>query len=82
MKIKTWIKYEESYLPPRCRKLRYRECEDYVDVKIKEVNNNDLQLAFEDNSYEGKGKIYFYKGKLYSKVKFRKDSWHRDIEER
>ena len=82
MKIKTWIKYEESYLPPRCHKLRYRECEDYVDVKIKEVNNNDLQLAFEDNSYKGKGKIYFYKGKLYAKVKFRKDSWHRDIEER
>lgn len=23
MKIKTWIKYEESYIPPRCRKPRY-----------------------------------------------------------
>lgn len=82
MKIKIWIKYEESYLPPRCRKLRYRECEDYVDVELKEVNSDELQLAFEDNSYEGKGKIYFYKGKLYAKTKFRKDSWHKDIEER
>lgn len=82
MKIKTWIKYEESYLPPKCRKLRYRECEDFVDVELKEVNSNDLQLAFEDNSYEGKGKIYFYKGKLYAKTKFRKDNWHKDIEER
>lgn len=82
MKIKTWIKYEESYLPPRCRKLRYRECEDYINVNLKEVNSNELQLAFEDNSYEGKGKIYFYKGKLYSKSKFRKDNWHKEIEER
>ena len=30
MKIKVWIKYEESYLPPRCRKFRYRECEENV----------------------------------------------------
>lgn len=28
MKIKTLIKYEESYLPPRCRKLRYRDCRE------------------------------------------------------
>lgn len=82
MKIKTWIKYEESYLPPRCRKLRYRECEDYINVNLKEVNSNELQLAFEDNSYDGKGKIYLYKGNLYSKVKFRKDSWHKEIENR
>ena len=27
MKIKTWIKYEEGYIPPRCRKMRYKECE-------------------------------------------------------
>ena len=82
MRIRTWIKYEESYLPPRCRKLRYRECEDFINVNLKEVNSSELQLAFEDNSYEGRGKIYFYKGKLYAKVKFRKDSWHKDIEER
>lgn len=69
MKIKTWIKYEESYLPPRCRKLRYRECEEYVDINLKEVDPAELQLAFEDNSYSGKGKIYFYKGKLWTKRK-------------
>ena len=39
MNIKTWIKYEESYLPPRCRKLRYRECEDHIDVKLREVKS-------------------------------------------
>lgn len=69
MKIKTWIKYEESYLPPRCWKLRYRECEEYVDINLKEVDPAELQLAFEDNSYSGKGKIYFYKGKLWTKRK-------------
>lgn len=68
MKIRTWIKYEESYLPKRCRKLRYKECEDYVYINLKEVNGEDLQLAFEDNSYNGKGKIYYYKGKLWSEV--------------
>lgn len=69
MKIKTWIKYEESYLPPRCRNLRYRECEDYININLKEVAPEEMELAFEDNSYSGKGKIYFYKGKLWSKVK-------------
>lgn len=69
MKIRTWIKYEESYLPPRCRKLRYRECEDYINVNLKEVDANELKLAFEDNSYSGLGKIFFYKNKLWSKVK-------------
>lgn len=71
MKIKTWIKYEESYLPPRCRKLRYRECEDFINVTLKEVDPAELQLAFEDNSYSGKGKIFFYRGKLWSKQKMR-----------
>lgn len=69
MKIRTWIKYEESYLPPRCRKLRYRECEDYINVNLNEVDGSELKLAFEDNSFEGKRKIYFYKGKLWCKTK-------------
>jgi len=69
MKIKTWIKYEEPYLPPRCRKWRYREREEYVWYSIREVSLSDLSLAFEDNSFHGKGSIYFYGGKLYAKVK-------------
>lgn len=69
MKIKTWIKYEESYLPPRCRKLRYRECEEYINVNLREVPMDELKLAFEDNSYSGKGKIYLYRGKLWCKEK-------------
>ena len=69
MKIRTWIKYEESYLPPRCRKLRYKECEEHVDINLKEIRMEEMQLAFEDNSYSGKGKIYLYKNKLWAKVK-------------
>lgn len=72
MKIKTWIKYEESYLPPRCRKMRYRECEDFINVTLKEVEPTELQLAFEDNSYSGKGKIYFYRGKLW----YKQEMWY------
>ena len=64
MKIKTCIKYEESYLPARCRKLRYRECTEFINVALKEVAPTELQLAFEDNSYLGKGKIYFYRIRL------------------
>lgn len=71
MKIKTWIKYEESYLPPRCRKLRYRECEEYVDINLVETSMENMQLAFEDNSYSGKGKIYLFRNKLWVKAKIR-----------
>lgn len=66
MKIKTWIKYEEGYLPtPRCRKPKYKECEEYVYAELKEVSMNDMKLAFEDSSYEGAGKIYFYDNRLW-----------------
>lgn len=71
MKIETLIKYEESYLPSRCRKLRYRECEEKVNINLKEVKLNELRLAFEDNSYEGEGKIYFFRNKLWRKAKVR-----------
>lgn len=48
MKIRTWIKYEESYLPPRCRKLRYKKCEDYINANLTETSMDDVKLAFED----------------------------------
>lgn len=61
MKIKTWIKYNEGYLPtPRCRKLRYRECEDYVDVELAEVTMAELEPAFNVGHM-----IYGYAGKLW-----------------
>ena len=75
MKIKTWIKYEESYIPPRWRKPRYNECEDYVDINLSEATMGDLRLAFEDSSYEGAGKIFFYNGKLWAQAKLRNRSY-------
>ena len=82
MKIRTWIKYEESYLPPKCRKLRYRECEDHIYVNLKEVPKEELKLAFEDNSYSGKGKIYFFKGKLWCAAEKPNASIMDDLNER
>ena len=69
MKIVTWIKYQVPYLPPRCRKPRYEDMFEYVDITLKEAHKKDMVLAYEDKSFEGKGKIYRYKGKLWAKVK-------------
>lgn len=75
MKIRTWIKYEESYVPPRCRKLRYKECEEYVQINLPETTMDSLQLAFEDTSFFGAGKIYLYRGKLWAQAKLRNTAW-------
>lgn len=69
MKIKTWIKFEVPYLPPRCRKMRFRDGEEFVDITLREASKKDMVLAYEDKSFEGKGKIYRYKGKLWAKAK-------------
>ena len=68
MKVQAKITYEEAYIPPRCRKVRYKECDDVFNTSIKEANLSEASLAFEDNSFQGKGKIYEHKGKLYAKV--------------
>lgn len=75
MKVKTWIKYEVSYVPPRCRKPRYEEREEYIDLILKEISQADLRLAFRDDSYDGEGEIFDYKGKLWTKAKLRNRSW-------
>lgn len=68
MKVKTRIKYEESYLPPRCRKLRYRDREEFIDVNLTEASMDQVSLAFEDNSFLGYGKIYAFRKKLWRKI--------------
>ena len=69
MKVKTWIKFEVPYLPPRCRKMRYRDGEEFVDINLREAAKKDMVLAYEDRSFDGKGKIYRYKGSLWAKAK-------------
>lgn len=84
MNVKVWITYEKSYLPKQCKKLRFCECEEFINAKLSEIDSGKLQLAFEDNSYDGKGKIYYYDGKLWSKFKCNrgliKDFYDRGIE--
>ena len=63
MKIKVWTKYNVSYLPPRCRKLRYREEEEYMYVNIKEVKKEELIPAFDTGFI-----IYSYNKKLWRKA--------------
>lgn len=68
MNIKTWIKYEESYLPPRCRKLRYNEREEYIDIELAEASKEQLQLTFVVDEYNRDGHIYAYGDKLWRKA--------------
>lgn len=68
MKISVWIKYEEPYLPPRCRKLRYRECDEYVLLPLQETTMKNLRLAFEVTTYEGICNIYSYKRKFWRRA--------------
>lgn len=82
MKIKTWIKYETSVIPPRKRKPVYSEREEYVDIELREVPMEDMTLAFEDNSYDGKGKIYSFEGSLWCKTKLPNESILEDLKER
>ena len=60
MKIKLWTKYNVGYLPPRCRKLRYREEEEYIDVEVKEIMAIELESAFDTGIM-----IYSYNDKLW-----------------
>lgn len=65
MKIKTWIKYMEAYLPtPRCRKNRYKEMEEYIDIELTEISMNDVKPAFNVD-----GSIYYlFNEKLFIKA--------------
>lgn len=66
MKVKTWIKYMEGFLPTkRSRKLRFRECEEYLDIELKEVSINEVKKAYqvEDSIY------YSYNNDLYIEAK-------------
>ena len=69
MKITTWLKYEVPYTPPRCRKPRFEEREEFAEITLRETSADKLTLAYEDRSYDGKGKIYRYAGKLWAKAK-------------
>lgn len=61
MKIKLWTKYNVGYLPTkRCRKLRYKEQEEYIDFNIKEISKTELEAAFDTGIM-----IYSYDNRLW-----------------
>lgn len=63
------VSYNEEYLPPRCRKPRYREAEKIYRARLRCVTKADAPVAFVLSDYhhqhEGSTKIRLYKGKLY-----------------
>lgn len=63
------VTYNESYLPPRCRKPRYREAKKSCTVRVRCVTKDEAPVAFflsdYEHKHEGTVKIRLYKGKLY-----------------
>jgi len=79
MNIKVWIKYMEGYLPsPKCRKLRFKECESIEKVTINEITINDTKLRYKVDDRE----IREYQNKLYSKVHFYNNLFYCGIDDR
>lgn len=68
MKIETTIKFYEGYMPPRCRKMRYKEVFKSVWVNIQETTFDSLKLVYIDlwNDWE----VYYYNGKYYKRKFF------------
>ena len=66
--LKKEIKYLEGYLPtPRCRKLRYRDAIDTIDITIKEIKKEDAPIALKVTSYDDSVKDYlFWEDKLWT----------------
>lgn len=68
MKIETTIKFYEVYIPPRCRKTRYKEITKVVSRTIKETTFDSLKLAFIDLTTNVE--YYLYNGKIYKREIF------------
>lgn len=71
MKIKISYKYEMPYIPPRCRKVRYREeiADCLLDIPV--VSPDDAPIAFRHGDvFRGTIEYRFYKGKLYRRVRW------------
>lgn len=78
--IPCHYKYEEQYLPPRCRKFRYREAMAVYPVTIPVVTPDEAPIAFkhsdhiigvtkETGRYYGSTKVYrFFNGELFTRI--------------
>ena len=81
MIIKAKFEYKESYLPPRCRKLRYRDREVEIDIEIPETIKENAPLAFRhwDSTVPENTKEYrLYQDQLYTRVARNPSEWETD----
>lgn len=71
--IKFPLHYTESYLPPRCRKLRYRDACVEVVMEIDEITFDEAPLVMchaDWNSEEYVKDYRLWKGKLFARAKY------------
>ena len=73
MKLIAKYEFREEYIPPRCRKPRYRDIEKTMSVNIREITSEDAPVAMIVTDYatrNGEWAVYdtpyrWYKKKLY-----------------
>lgn len=71
MKIKISYKYEMPYIPPRCRKVRYREEIADCVLNVPIVFPDDAPIAFRHSDiFRGTVEYRLSKGKLYRRVRW------------
>ena len=46
MKIEFSVTYDEGYIPPKCRKMRYINKKENIFTDIKDVKKSELATAF------------------------------------
>ena len=68
MKLKAEISYYKSFIPYRCRKPRYEEITEIVNINLKEAKKEELVLKYSYNYVEHID-LYLYKNQLYRKAK-------------
>ena len=52
MKLIAKYEYQEAYIPPRCRKPRYRKIEKTMSVNIREITSTEAPVAMIVTDYE------------------------------
>lgn len=65
--LPSTIVYQESFIPPRCRKVRVEEKTEVVDLMYRVVEPSELQKAFYVKTFDSETMIYAFEGKLYTR---------------
>lgn len=72
IKFKIKIDYYEQYIPPRCRKPRFREETADITVSVRSVSCDEAPIAFRLSDFshkqENNTEIRFYNGKCYKRT--------------